>query len=55
VSAFFFAKVFVDMIPVRIVPLIGFSIITYFMIGKTSLKMKLHICKVKYVEVFCKW
>jgi len=37
VSAFFFAKVFMDILPVRLVPLLFFTLITYFMIGECSL------------------
>lgn len=33
VSAYFFAKVFCDLVPMRLVPLSAFCIITYFMIG----------------------
>lgn len=33
VSSYFFAKIFSDFIPMRLLPLIAFSIITYFMIG----------------------
>ena len=34
VSVFFFAKVLVDLIPMRIVPLCIYSVIAYFMVGK---------------------
>jgi ATP-binding cassette subfamily G (WHITE) protein 2 len=33
VSAYFFAKVFCDILPMRIVPLSVFTVITYFMVG----------------------
>jgi ATP-binding cassette, subfamily G (WHITE), member 2 len=33
VSAYFFAKVFCDLVPMRLVPLSAFCVITYFMIG----------------------
>ncbi|XP_064387242.1 broad substrate specificity ATP-binding cassette transporter ABCG2-like [Halichondria panicea] len=33
VSAFYFSKVFVDLIPMRIIPSFTFSVIAYFMIG----------------------
>ena len=36
VSAFFVAKVMTDLVPLRMIPLLPFSAITYFMIGKIS-------------------
>ena len=34
VSVFFFAKVLVDLIPMRVIPLCIYSVIAYFMVGK---------------------
>lgn len=34
VSAYFLAKVFCDVIPLRMIPVILFSVIVYFMFGK---------------------
>jgi len=33
VSSYFFAKIFCDLLPMRLLPLCGFAVITYFMIG----------------------
>ena len=33
VSAYFIAKILSDILPLRLIPLIPFSILTYFMIG----------------------
>ena len=35
VSAFFVAKIFSDMLPMRLVPLLVYVCITYFMVGKS--------------------
>ena len=36
VSAFFIAKVFTDMLPMRMVPLVFYVVITYFMVGELT-------------------
>jgi len=39
VSAYFFAKLFCDVTPQRVFPIMLFAVITYFMIGKAFLSL----------------
>ena len=42
VSAFFLAKVFADLIPMRVIPICFYSLIVYFMVGKCSICMYIY-------------
>lgn len=46
VSAFFIAKVMTDLVPLRMIPLLPFSAITYFMIGKSFMQKGMSDCSV---------
>ena len=50
VSVFFLAKVLIDLIPMRILPLCIYTVIAYFMVGKLNTKLS---CSLTPICVYC--
>ena len=48
VSSYFFSKILCDFVPMRLVPLCAYSVITYFMVGKNTTVLSSAKTGIKY-------